>query len=658
MRSMRGMTLVEILVTMSLMLLGLAAVFVNIHRRPSQGAAELVRVIVKELRDARARAKATGNPRAFCIPTAGASTPCSQSYYLMSGHGKTAPRKVVDFSQQYSGLYVFVGLWSSTPQSIGSNDPLKAAQWMNPQVRDFVLLFGGDGRLATNDLPRDNQGNSYILVSDGLEFGPGTTPSGTATTGSNPPPYFQLTRVNKPWIIRISSTGIISFGNLLQNPASGLAITQDQPAAPSLAPAPPVVKPAGNLPPVVDRLDGRPLASSVYRPPFDTTIPPDGRASLSLFAYDPDGEDLSYQFSAIPNAGKFSYFSGPRYLRYPNPTVNLGEANSEWMPDAGVPLGSTFRLEVTITDESQNSTTSSLNTTIVDVKVVADGTIAFDSPRGIYSMKGDGTSVRQLTSNAGDAWPELSPDGQNIVFVSSRSDTYFLPGGGVLTETAPRIWTVGVTSPWTLRRVTGVDTTSNTTVNATAGSIDDSPCWSPDGTKILFARTAPGVGGLTRLQIVRLDGSWVKKDLATGTRPCWSAQNPPGGKAILYENGADLWRTDSAGSASPVVANATSPAWSTDGTRFVYWDTTNNTLNEAKPDGSSKSVKNSSAIGRVDFNSRFANFIGVSGGVPYIYTDPGLGSAATRVPVANNSTLPPYPQPLPSPLGPHISWGP
>lgn len=100
-RSGRGLTLVELLVTISLMLLGLSAVFVNIHRRKPAVAGELARVLMNELRQTRAKARATGNPRAFCIPTGNGSTPCAQSYYLMSGHGKTAPRVVVDTSQQY-----------------------------------------------------------------------------------------------------------------------------------------------------------------------------------------------------------------------------------------------------------------------------------------------------------------------------------------------------------------------------------------------------------------------------------------------------------------------------------------------------------------------------------------------------------------------------
>lgn len=113
----RGLTLAELLVTISLMLLGLSAVFVNIHRRNPVGTSELARVVVNELRQVRAKARATGSPRAFCIPTNNATTPCAQSYYQMGGHGKTAPRVVSDTSGQYPGAYLFVGLWSSAPQA-------------------------------------------------------------------------------------------------------------------------------------------------------------------------------------------------------------------------------------------------------------------------------------------------------------------------------------------------------------------------------------------------------------------------------------------------------------------------------------------------------------------------------------------------------------
>lgn len=659
MRPGRGLTLVELIVTISLMLLGLGAIFVNIHRRPTQGGGELAKIIVNELRQARIRARATGSPRAFCIPTANGTTPCSQSYYLMSGHGKTAPRVVVDTSQQYPGMYLFVGLWSASSQSISSLipaspsyppvsppvPPLVVADWMNPVVRDFVFTFNRDGRLATNDLPHDQNGNSYIVVSDGIEFTSATAPSGTATTGSSPPPYFQLTRVNQPWLIRISASGIVSLSRLMTNPVAGLVITRDLPGSPSLPPAPPAVVPALNADPCINVIDAAPKANSVYSPPFESTIPPTGRVSLTLEAYDPDGEDLSYQFRSTPlttvDPGKFTYFDSLRYLTYPRLIENLGKARSDWVPPYGVPVGAQFKLDATVTDEAGHSTTSSALVT-VDVRVIQDGIIAFDSGGSIWKMLGDGTLPQKLTSGAGDSWPELSPDCKNIVFVSNRSASYAF-AGNTITQSVPRIWMIGLDGSG-LRRVTGIDTSSGAAVNATTNTTDSCPSWSPDGSQLVFARTSAGV---SKLQIIKANGSWVKPDLAAGTSPSWSPQMPASGKDIVYVDGGNLSVTNTAGNVTPLPLTGAEPVWCPDGTRFLYLSA--GQLKEARFDGTSPATKDFSAAHRVDYNSSGARFVGLSGSSAQFSLDPGVGAAAT-----NATSL--FPSPV-STFDGHMSWG-
>lgn len=521
---------------------------------------------------------------------------------------------------------------------------------MNPPVRDFVFLFNRDGRLTTNDLPHDANGNTFIIISDGMEFAAGSAPPGTATTGANAPPYFNLTRVNRPQVIKISPSGGISLSSLMTGAATGLTITTEQPGAPSLPPAPPAILPTLTAKPIVDRIEAEPKSNPVYSG-FDTTIPPDGRVSMTVFAYDPDGEDLNYRFQCTPintsATGKFTYFDTVRSLKYPDPSVNMGQTRVEWVPPAGVAAGSQFKLDTIVSDEGNppNSQVST-GTVTVDVKVVQDGLITYDSNGSIWMMSGDGTQPKRLSSGTGtDSWPELSPDAQNIVFVSDRKADYKV-GALLFNQTNRRIWTMGLDGSG-VRRLTGVDCTNSTTVSATKNTVDHSPCWSPDGTKIVFARTNTDTGA-TKLQIIRANGSWVAKDLTDGTTPHWARVTPAGNLDIAYVKGTDIRLTDEFGTTKALISDASDPVWSPDGTRLVYLDGATKLLNEIQDDATGKQLKYTGSVSRAAFNATGTAFVGISSSQLYRFVDPGLGSPATQslFSTANMGTF-----------SGHLSWG-
>ena len=644
MTRLRGMTLAELIVTISIVLLGLSAVFVNIHHRPTQGAGELARQVANELRNMRKAAMMSGNPRAFCIPTGNASTPVAQSYYTLRGHGKTLPRAVTDTRRQCPGTYLFVGLFGSTPESISSlvhsspsyppvspaEPPFQAAVWMNPVVRDFAFIFLPDGSLATNDLPHDARGNSYIVIADGLDFVSAGVPSGTATMGSNPPPYFKLTAVNSCYTLKLASSGAVSLMRGL--PAADPALTVDPtPAArPSLPPAPAPTLSGVNTAPVVDKINASPLGNPANLP-FETTVSPDGRVSLTMFAYDNDGDDLTYKFtsSALDGTppGKFTYLTATRKLQYPRYSA-VGQARADWVPPADVPLGARFDLNATVTDESNESFTSG-GTVTVSVRVQEDGTIAFDSNGDIWTMHGDGTLPANKTRGGGsNSWPDISPDGKRIVFVSDRPLEY----RNMMTSTnvvlnVKRIYTMNLDGT-NVEALTNVDGSTPAKLAATKDSIDDCPCWSPNGSKVAFARTN---GASTKIQIVNADGSWHRHDIDDGTAPSWSRVDQPGNKNLIYEKGGVIWQSDQDGSSSSLIPGpgASKPVWSPDGSRILY---VKGALMECKANGSDPVIKFAGGNSRVAFKPKGSHFVGVNGGAPVLYTDPGLGSAASSTP--------------------------
>ncbi|MBS2038958.1 PD40 domain-containing protein [bacterium] len=630
----RGLTLAELLVVISLILLGLSVVVVNLHRRPAgaQGSMGLAKQLVAELRGVRSKARSTGSPRALCIPSNGGVTPCSQSYYLLHGHGKTAPRLVVDTSRDFPDTYLFVGI--CTPSTIGSsnlNPPaFMVASWLNPVIRDFVLTFTSDGKFYTNDLPHDSAGNTYVVVSDGLGYVSASAPSGTATMGSSPPPYFSLTRANQPWIVKISSSGAIGLSQDFGNSGSTVAISNSQPSAPSTAPAPPVVRTIATTAPVIEDIVSQPAANPAYNPPFETTVPPDGRVSLTLMAYDVDGDDLTYNFSSVgedtPEPGNFTYPNGIRTLQYPNNGAQ-GQAKVDWVPPATAVTGDRFDLNAVVTDETGLSVTSTGRVTVeVNVKVIQAGTIAYDSNGDIYRMRGDGTTPKRLGPGQ---WPSLSPDGLRIAFVWNKLQTYTPPGGGApVSESVKRIWTMNSDGS-NLQRVTKADNSNLANWNATRNTNDDCPCWSPDGTKIVFARTSNGAPSSTKLQIVNANGSWVKKDLTTGTAPSWSGVDPGDGMVIAYHDTSTgkMARIKPDGSASLQLIAGNMPVWRRDGAGLLYLSGGN--LNECKPDGSANNLKCTGPIGRVAINPKGTEFVGVAGSWPDLYQDPGLAAPAT-----------------------------
>jgi Tol biopolymer transport system component len=203
-----------------------------------------------------------------------------------------------------------------------------------------------------------------------------------------------------------------------------------------------------------------------------------------------------------------------------------------------------------------------------------DGTrIAYDreTPRGIWVMRADGSSIERLTSD----WalsPQWSPDGTQIAYFHFDSDTL-----GRTSESAA-IW------------VMDSDGSDGHPVTAPGDDLGIEVDWAPDGRHLLFRRFAPAQPGIYELDLLtseeRLlspgpeDVSHVQGgDIEVGA-PSYS----PDGAHVAFDSDRDIWVMARDGSDMRRITSngpwegtttarqpwAEDPSWSPDGASIVY----------------------------------------------------------------------------------------
>jgi Tol biopolymer transport system component len=134
----------------------------------------------------------------------------------------------------------------------------------------------------------------------------------------------------------------------------------------------------------------------------------------------------------------------------------------------------------------------------------ANGRIVFEQGDFIYSIRQDGSDLRQLTTDTRSRNPRWSPDGRLIVFHRAGDLWVMGPDGG------------------SARQVT-------------SGAANDiNPSWSPDGARLVFSRTTDGTLPGRSLYVVSAAGGAAQRLTARSdgcaVEPTWSAT----GRYVVY----------------------------------------------------------------------------------------------------------------------------
>lgn len=421
-RRRRGLTIVEMMVSLTLMALLLGVVAVNFHaprgRADSKGAAV---VLASALRQARQQALAEGRTVALAFASDNGVVGHSSGFYQLVGETKPQVATRTSFVTEYGGVGVFCGqyaglTWTSAyPASLNLGN-FSLGAWQAPFPQDHMVAFLPNG-LAVSDLPLGD-GAYRLVVARSFSY------SGSPAT---------LSAAEEPRTVSIRPTGEV----LEDNQVPGSTNVAFQPGGLREGAAlPPIHSSANQNPELVTpflRLNpevNAAMLASVAPAGSTATVPPNGMLTFTIYASDPDGDQLWCKWTG---PGTFSSEEGARMVWNEADKRWVGEWS--WRVPQGAKADDTYSLACTVYD-NHGGVTSPVDVGLSMPKpaIISGQSLLCAMLDGAYRWNWDGTGAQRIVRredvlNKAITRARWSPDFSTVAIVAGNDVYLCTPDG-------------------------------------------------------------------------------------------------------------------------------------------------------------------------------------------------------------------------------------
>lgn len=532
----RGMTLTEVLMTLTLMALvvlsGVSLSRGSLAAAHTRSAADLAAQVLRTARDT---ALAEGEVVSVSFPSNGGVAPVSLSAARRVGDHRPRLTEVFRLDRDFPDATFFAGWWthpSATldPPLLGDlSDSLNVAGLGLPAPQDPTLIFCPNGSVRSNGWVRVD--SCYqLVVTNGATWAvdaPGGAPGSALCC--------RLTAASRPHVVSVSPLGEIRVSAGLPL-ATDVAIGEGPLPRTNLAPVPTVAGPPASGP-TISRVAFTPSMERLTLPAgVDVLITADSYVGLKVEADSPEGCPLYCRWTV--NAGDGGVSSpGEERMRW-NGTA--WTSSWSWRPPLTTANSLQYRLTCEVRD-SYGNVAPAVAGSQVDAEVTYNKPkVAFATDTGFYAVNEDASGLRQL-GTATVAVParhiQYSPDGKRLAFTRGFSPPVF--GELCLAD---------------------ADGDSVQVIATNLLQLSAACSWNPAGTQIAWM--AAGTGGQGDLFIANADGSGLRNLTSSAQHESYGSPGHGTLQLPWREVGAELeiLTTGGAGQQHALLVNATSGA--------------------------------------------------------------------------------------------------